>query len=150
MYFVNCKRTPQKAKIWFVAESATLIFLFDLLCCFRLHGQIAKTLYCSKSLQKQAISRNPQLYVESANCKRNPQIVSVHLRNPEQLPIFARCGIRNIINVPTQFILELFVRGILWIFVSGIRLQFGAYFKTCLWRHTDTKVCAYPVQSLTS
>ena len=55
MHFVNCERIPQQAKIRFVAESATLLFFFDLFCCFGFHGQIAKTLISSKSLQKEAI-----------------------------------------------------------------------------------------------
>ena len=60
MHLMNSKRIPQQAKIMFVAESAMLLFFFDLLCCFGFHGQIAKRLYCSKLLQKQAILRNPQ------------------------------------------------------------------------------------------
>ena len=43
----------------------------------------------------------------------------LHLRNPEQLPMFVSCGIRNKINVPTKFTLEEFVRGIHGSFVSG-------------------------------
>ena len=31
--FVNCKSIPQQAKIRFVAEPATLLVFFDLLCC---------------------------------------------------------------------------------------------------------------------
>ena len=58
--FVNCNRIPQLTKFRFVAESATLLFFFDLLCCFGFHGEKAKTLYCSKSLQKQATLQNPQ------------------------------------------------------------------------------------------
>ena len=55
MLFVNGRPIPQKAKITFVAEPATMLLFFDFLCCFTFHGQVAKTLYCSKSLQKQAI-----------------------------------------------------------------------------------------------
>ena len=44
VYFVNCKQIPQQAN---------LLFLFDLLCCFGFHGQIAKTLHCSKLLRVQ-------------------------------------------------------------------------------------------------
>ena len=60
MHFVNCKRIPQQAEIRFVPESAKMQFFLDLLCCLGLHGQIAKTLYCSKLLQKQATLRNSQ------------------------------------------------------------------------------------------
>ena len=102
-------RIPQQEKIRFVPESAKLQFLFHLLCCFGFHGQIAKTLHCSKLLQKQAILRKPQQNVRNPeqvcgiheqiiiyvfvnlccrgirNCKWNPQIVSgirINLRNP--------------------------------------------------------------------
>ena len=56
MHFVNFQRIPQVANIRFVVESATF---FDLHYCFGFHGQIAETLYCSLSLQKHAILRNP-------------------------------------------------------------------------------------------
>ena len=92
--------------------------------------------------------RNPQILVESANCKWNWQIVSgiriffadstyilripltfcgIHLplRNPEQLAIFACSGIRNKTNVPTNFTLELFKR--------GIHETFATCLKICLW-----------------
>ena len=122
VHFVNCKRIPQQAKTRYVVESATLLFFFAPVCWFGFYGQIAKTLNCSKLLQKQVtlrnpqiilwnpeqvcgiheqiiihvfskikLSRKPQLSVESANCKRNPQIVCgirinlrihLHLRNP--------------------------------------------------------------------
>ena len=123
MHFVNCKRTPQQAK-WDLSRNPQQCY-FSLI-----HGQIAKTLYCSKSLQKQAIlrnpqqnvwnlepvceineqmiscvfsklnlSRNPQLLVESTNCKRNPQLVSgirINLRNLLTFEESAYiCGIRN-------------------------------------------------------
>ena len=38
------KRIPQRYKIRFVAESATLLFFFDLLCCLGFLKQILKTL----------------------------------------------------------------------------------------------------------
>ena len=41
----HCKRNPQQANIRFVAESATLLLFFDLLCCFEFHKQIPKSLY---------------------------------------------------------------------------------------------------------
>ena len=53
MPFANCKRIPPQANIGFVAESATLLFFYALLCCFGFLGQIAKTVYCAKALQKQ-------------------------------------------------------------------------------------------------
>ena len=91
------------------------------------------------------------------NCKWNPQIVSgirnvsgirklykiaestyfcgirLHLRNPEPLLIYARCGIRNKIIVPKNITLQIFVCGLHAIFVSGIHLEFETYFKTCFW-----------------
>ena len=60
MHYLNCKRTPQQAKVRFVAEPATLLFLFELLCCFGFHAQIDKTLYYLKALQKAAKLRNLQ------------------------------------------------------------------------------------------
>ena len=48
MHFVNCIRVPQQAKTRFVVKSATLILFSDFLLYFGFHGQIAKTLYCSK------------------------------------------------------------------------------------------------------
>ena len=42
---LHCMRNPQQAKIRFVAESATLLLFFDLLCCFGFHKQIPKSLY---------------------------------------------------------------------------------------------------------
>ena len=91
MHFVNCKRIPQQAKIRFVAESATLIFFFDLLCCFGFHGRIAKTMRCSKSLEKQATLRNTQQNVCNPEpvCGIHEQII-IHVlsklklsRNPQ-------------------------------------------------------------------
>ena len=65
VHFVNCKRIPLQAKIRFLADSATLLFFFDFLCCFGFRGRIAKTLYCSKALQKQANLRNSQQNVSN-------------------------------------------------------------------------------------
>ena len=59
--------------------------------------------------------------------------IHLQLRNPEQLAIFACCGIRNKTNVPTKFTLQAYGCGIHWNFVCGIHLHFGTYFKTCLW-----------------
>ena len=55
VHSLHCKRNPQQTKIRFVAESATLLLLFDLL----FHKQIPKSLYRSKSLKKYASLRNP-------------------------------------------------------------------------------------------
>ena len=52
MHSEHCKRNPQQDKIRFVAESTSMLLFFDLLCFFGFHGQIAKILYRSKSLQK--------------------------------------------------------------------------------------------------
>ena len=76
MHLVNCRWIPQQAKITFVAESATLLLYFDLVGCFGLHKQISKTLYRSKSFQKQANLGNPKLYVGIYNTgipKRHPR-----------------------------------------------------------------------------
>ena len=51
MHSLHCKRNPQQAKNRFVAESATLLLFFDLLCCFGFHKQVPKSLYRSKSLE---------------------------------------------------------------------------------------------------
>ena len=66
MHFVNCYRIPRHFKL----------LIFDLLGPFGFHGQIAKTLYCSKSLQKQANLRKPQ-----QNLWNQLQI----LRNPKKI-----------------------------------------------------------------
>ena len=81
--------------------------------------------------------------MESAFCLRIPYIflrisftfcgIDLQLRNPEQLAIFACCGIRNKTIVPTKLTLQLFVRGIHEIFVSGIYLLFGTCLKICPW-----------------
>ena len=57
----------------------------------------------------------------------------LQLRNPDQQAIFACCRIRKKTNVPTKFLLQVYVCGIHWNFVCGIHLHFGTYFKTCLW-----------------
>ena len=45
MHSVYCKQNPQQAKIRFVAESATLLLFFDILCCFGLQkvGEFAES-----------------------------------------------------------------------------------------------------------
>ena len=75
MHFVSMKRFPRQANKIIVAEPAGFVLFFDLLCCFGFHGQIAKTLYCSKLLQKQASLRNLQQTLWSAQQK---------MRKPEQ------------------------------------------------------------------
>ena len=59
--------------------------------------------------------------------------IHLHLWNLEQLAIFACCGIRNKINVPTKFTLQVFKRGIHVNIVSGIHFHFGTSLSTCLW-----------------
>ena len=59
--------------------------------------------------------------------------IHIQLRNPEQLAVFACCGIRNKINVATKFTLQVVLRGIHETFVSGIHLHFGTCLKICLW-----------------
>ena len=59
--------------------------------------------------------------------------IHLQLRNPEQLAIFACCGIRNKINVPTKFTLQVYVRGIHVHLVSGIHLHFGTCLNACQW-----------------
>ena len=102
--FVNCERITQQTKIMFVAESATLLLLSDLLCF--VWFQIFKALYHSKSLpnfaglenlrqylqwlllkqklkyrySKTELARNPQLSVESANCKQKSTNCKRNLR----------------------------------------------------------------------
>ena len=85
VHFVNCKRIPQEAKIRFVAESASLLIFFDLLCCFGFHGQKAKTLYCSKSLQKQATLQNLQQNVwnQEPVCGIHEQIIIYVFSKPK-------------------------------------------------------------------
>ena len=46
--------------------------------------------------------------------------ISLELRKPEQLALFACCGIRSKTNVPAKFTLQVLVRGIHGNFVSGI------------------------------
>ena len=72
---------------------------------------------------------NPHKVVESTfSCGTR-----LHLGNPEQLPILARCGIRNKINVPTKLVLQVFIRGIHLNFVCRIYLDFGTCLQICLW-----------------
>ena len=85
-----------------------IAIFYDLLCCFGFHGQLAKTLYCSKLLQKQATLRNPQ------QNGWNPEQVS-GIR--EQIIIYVVIYLlvaesAKKINVPTKFTLQVFVRGI--------------------------------------
>ena len=54
------------------------------------------------------------------------------LRNLRQLAIFASCATRGTANVPTNFTLQVFVRGIDGSLVSGIHLLFGTSSKVCL------------------
>ena len=109
----NCKWNPQtlsgihKMK----AESAN---------CKRTHLQLRNALtICGICLN----------IADSAHSLRIPLIVK-----PEQLPIFSRCRLRNKINVPTKFLLQLYVRGIYWNFASRIHLNFEKiWLETCLW-----------------
>ena len=77
MHSVKCTRIPQQAKIKYVAESGTLLFFFDLLCCFGFQEQIAKTLCCSKSLQKETTLRNlqPNVWNPEPVCGIHEQII---------------------------------------------------------------------------
>ena len=75
--------------------------------------------------------------------------ICLQLRNPEQLAIIACCGIRNKLNVPTKFTLQVYVRGIHVSLVSWIHSHFGTCLNTCLWnsgtRDIQTQNCA-PIQ----
>ena len=59
--------------------------------------------------------------------------IHLQLRNPKQLAILAFCEIRNKLNVPTKFTLQVYVRGIHVNLVNGIHLHFGTCLNTCLW-----------------
>ena len=77
---------------------------------------IQKIIYVVSQLK---LSWNPQLKVDSANGSWNLQMVGgirvnlrdspyiweirLLLRNPEQLPLFARCGLHNKTNVPKNY-----------------------------------------------
>ena len=50
--------------------------------------------------------------------------IHLQLRSPEQLALFACCGIRNTTFVPTKFTLQVFVRWVHGSFVKRIRLHF--------------------------
>ena len=74
MFLVMSKRIPQQIEIRVIAESTKLLLFFDLLGYFGFHEQLARTLCCSKSLQKQAcllnplqILKNPEELVECTN-----------------------------------------------------------------------------------
>ena len=114
VHSVPCKRILQQDQIRFVAESATLLFFFDLLCCFGFHNKYLK--HCTVQIRSET-------YICGSH---------LELRNPEQLAIFACCGIRNKLNVPTKFTLQVYVLGIHVNFVSGIHLHFGTCLNTCL------------------
>ena len=102
---------------------------------FGIHLQFAESTYiCGFRLQ----------FAESIySCGIPITICGIHLqlRNPEQLAIFACCGIRNKKNVPTKFTLQVYVCGFHWNFVCGIHLYFGTYFKAYLW-NIQTQNCA--------
>ena len=73
--------------------------------------------------------------------------IHFQLRNPEQLAIFACCGIRDTTNVPTQITLHSYVRGIHGKFVSEIHLLFGTCKKISFWnpatyRHKIERLCS--------
>ena len=59
--------------------------------------------------------------------------IHLQLRNAELLAIFACCGIRNKINEPTKFTLQVYVRRIHINLVSGIHLLFETCLNTCVW-----------------
>ena len=73
--------------------------------------------------------------------------IHLQLRNPEQLAIFACCGIRNKLNTPTNFTLQVYVRGIHVNLLSGIHLHFGTCLNTCLW---NPGTCRYKIVRLFS
>ena len=103
--------------------------------------------YASSVINKNAEStynlRNPPTFADFAYkfCEFHLHLripltfcgIHLQLRNPEQLAIFACCGIRSKTNIPKKFRLQVYVCGIHWNFVCGIHLHFGTYFKTCLW-----------------
>ena len=71
------------------------------------HLQFAESAYiCGFRIQ---ILRIPLIFADSTYILRNPLI---QLRNPEQLAIFAGCGIRNKTKVPTKFTSQVYVCGI--------------------------------------
>ena len=78
--------------------------------------------------------------------------IYLQLRNPEQLAIFACCGIRNKTNVPTKFTLQVYACGIKEIlFVeSTYILEHILRLVSEIQEHADTKLCSYPVHSLAS
>ena len=78
----------------------------------------------------------------------NSCVFHLHLRNPEQLAIFACCGIRGTMNMLIKITLQVFARRVHGSFVCRINLHFG----TCLWkglsrdsRNKNTPNCA-PIQ----
>ena len=78
-------------------------------------------------------------------------ICGFHLRFREskQLAIFACCGSRDTTNVPTNFTLHSYVRGIHRSFVSGIHLLFGTCLKINFWnpgtyRHKVVRLTVWP------
>ena len=59
--------------------------------------------------------------------------IHLQLRNPEQLGIFACCGMCDSTKLPTKFTLQVFVRGTHGSFINGNHLHFGTCIKVCLW-----------------
>ena len=55
-----------------------------------------------------------------------------HLRNPEKLATFARCGFRDKTKVLTNLSLQKFAREIHRILKIGIHLHFGTCLNFCL------------------
>ena len=81
------------------------------------------------------------------NKVQNPLTVCgfhLELWNPQQLVIFACCGIRDTTNVPIKFTLLSYVRVIHGNFVIGNHLHFGLGLKISFW-NKQIQSCA-PIQ----
>ena len=110
MHSLHCKRNPQQAKIRFVAESAALLLFFDLRCCFGFLNYLnhCTAQNCSKNRRVCGIRLHLRIphtnfadsltFADSTYILRIPLTfcgIHLQLRNPEELAIFACCGIRN-------------------------------------------------------
>ena len=74
VHFVNCKLIAQQKKKSDLPRNLQHCYFFYLLCCFGFHGEIAKTLRCSKLLQK-ATMRNPKQNVWNPEPVCHEQII---------------------------------------------------------------------------
>ena len=140
MHFVNCMRIPQQAKNRIVAESAILLFFFDLLRCFEFHGLIAK--YC--------IAQNcSKTYSFAESIKLNKQHSLVDLHRPKMLIIqfhtlslWKNAGHTNFIHFCKKNLIE-FQRCFIVVLVSKLVSLYKKKEKKMVWKNVTHTISIY-------